>query len=121
MNTQKSSKKNLFIAIAIIVVAGIAYFYYKGNSSSSSSSTLSVQGPDTTAVGSQVLTLLNQIRSLQIDSKFFTDPGYQTLRDYSVQIPPVSVGRTNPFAPLPGEQTTAPSTGTGTNQPPASR
>ena len=103
MNNQPSSKKNLWIAVAVIVLAAVGYFYYKGVSSGSSSSAGVVeQGPDTSTVGSQVLSLLSQIKSLKIDTSLFGDPAYQTLRDYSVPIPSVPVGRLNPFAPLPG-------------------
>ncbi len=98
-----SSLKSSLIIVAIIVIALIAYFYYKGNGSSSNSTSLLTQtSTDSSIIGSQILGLLNQIQSLRIDASLFADPGYQTLRDFSVAIPPENVGRTNPFAPLPG-------------------
>src|SRR5262249_14345613 len=80
-------KKSTIIIIAIIAVAGIIYFYFSG-SSSSTSATLGATGATSDQVGTQVLALLNQIQSLKIDSSFFTDPAYRTLRDYSVTVPP---------------------------------
>ena len=53
-------------------------------------------------VGAQVLALLNQMQSLKINTSLFKDPGYNTLIEHPVVIPPVTVGRPNPFAPLPG-------------------
>lgn len=102
MNTQKSSKKTLFIIIAIVVIAGIAYFYYQGSTPSTSSTLTQAPSAADQAIGTRVLDLLNQIRTLRIDTSIFKDPAYATLRDYSVAIPPQDVGRVNPFAPLPG-------------------
>ncbi len=98
-------RKSTIIVVLVIVAAGIAYFYYEGFPSPDSSSLQA--SSDEASVGTQVLDLLNQIRSLKIDTSLFSDPAYLTLRDYTVQIPPENVGRTNPFAPLPGETTAA--------------
>jgi hypothetical protein len=107
---KKSSLTSTVIIVIVVAVALIAYFYYKGSGSSSqSSSLLSQTSTDSSMIGNQILGLLNQIQSLRIDSTLFTDPGYQTLRDFSVAIPPENVGRSNPFAPLPG----APARGAG--------
>jgi len=99
MNKTSSNKSWVWILIIIVVVL-IAYFYFYGNSTPSSlvSSTNSADA----SVGAQVLRLLNQTNNLKIDTSVFNDPGYKTLRDYSVSIPAVNVGRPNPFAPLPG-------------------
>ena len=88
--------------MAVIVIgAAVAYFYYSG-STSATPMALQATAP-TDAIGAQVFSLLGQIKTLQIDKTLFTDPGYQTLQDYSVSVPPQGVGRPNPFAPLPGE------------------
>jgi len=98
MNNKSSNKTWIWIVI-IVIVAGLGYFYFYG-SSNQSSATLTATSDANAVVGAQVLGLLNQIQSLNIDTTIFTDPGYRTLRDYSVVIPPVNVGRPNPFAPL---------------------
>lgn len=100
MNTQKSSKKTIWIIVIIVVIAAVAYFYFEGASVPSTSGLL--QTPESPDVTTQVIGLLAQIQAIRIDSALFTDPAYQTLRDYSVAIPPQNVGRTNPFAPIPG-------------------
>jgi len=113
----KSLNKNWIWLVIIIVVAAVGYFYVNG-SGAGSSSTLSATSDANAAVGAQVLGLLNQIQSLRIDTTIFNDPGYKTLRDYSVVIPPVNVGRPNPFAPLPGigtNSSTTPSLGSVTS------
>ena len=111
MNTQSSSKKMWIWIIVIIVIGGGAYFYFSGSSSSQDTGSIGVAPTDaSTADQSQVLSLLNQIRQLKIDSKFFIDPAYLQLMDYAVPIPEKGVGRDNPFAPLPGEVSKAKTT-----------
>jgi hypothetical protein len=107
MNTQSSNKTWIWIAI-IVIVTVIGYFYFYGASAPAASPLVQSSSADSEAVGSQVLTLLNQIQSLNIDTSIFSDPGFLTLRDYSVAIPPENVGRANPFAPLPGFSSGAP-------------
>lgn len=105
MNTQQSSSKKTFIIlIVIIVVAALIYFYTLGNSAADSASTLQQDSvsSETQAVGSRVLSLLNQISSLKIDASIFNNPSYQSLVDYTVSIPEQNIGRPNPFAPLSG-------------------
>ncbi len=105
MNTPKKSLKSIIIIASIIIVALIAYFYYEGSIAVSNSSlTSSAVDADAQQVGLRVMALLNQIKSLKIDTALFRDPSYSTLRDYSVAIPQQNVGRPNPFAPLPGMQ-----------------
>jgi len=98
-----SSLKSTVIILVIIAAALIGYFYYEGSAPSASSSLLTASAnPSASGIGQQVLGLLSQIQSLRIDTALFKDPGYLTLRDFSVTIPPQNVGRSNPFAPLPG-------------------
>ena len=102
MNTQSSSKSWIWI-IVIIAVAGGGYFWWSGSASSSTGS-LEVNTNDATGVlGSQVLGLLNQVRSLNIDTKLFTNKAYLSLHDFSITIPPQTIGRANPFAPFAGD------------------
>jgi hypothetical protein len=101
MNTQSPHRTWIWVTV-IVVVAAIGYFYLSGSSAPASSVVLLSSGPNSAAVGAQDLALLQQIQSLKIDTSLFSDPGYLTLRDYSVAIPPVNVGRPNPFAPLSG-------------------
>jgi len=104
MNTQSSSMKTWIWIIIIIVIGGGIFFYFNGKDSSSNSGGIGVTAAGASSVDqTQVLSLLNQIRKLNIDSELFSDPAYTKLYDYSVDIPDQTVGRSNPFAPLPGE------------------
>lgn len=97
-------KKSTIIIIVVLIIAACVYFYFEGFPTGSSGllQTQTNADTDAEAVGTQVLGLLNQIQSLSIDTSLFSDPAYLTLQDYSVVIPPVPVGRNDPFAPLPG-------------------
>jgi hypothetical protein len=98
----KSSKKTWIISAGIILAAILAYYaFFAGAPAVTDVGTLEAQS-NGQVVGAQVLSLLNQIQSLQIDKNFFQTPAYLSLQDHTVAIPPVIVGRPNPFAPLPG-------------------
>jgi hypothetical protein len=109
MNTSTSSStKNLLISVGIILAAVLGYYVFSPDFSSNSDSLLQESSQDNLA-GAQVLSLLNQIGSLQIDANFFKGAAFTSLQDYSVAIPPQTVGRPNPFAPLPGLKSVTPS------------
>jgi RsiW-degrading membrane proteinase PrsW (M82 family) len=104
MNTKPSSNKNTVIIgiILVVILAGAWYFYSKGSSSPSTSQLVSTTpgGTATANVGANVLTILNSVSSINIDTSFFSTPAYQSLVDYSITVPPQEVGRQNPFAPV---------------------
>ncbi len=105
MKQQPHSRKTLIVAIVAIIILALVYFYFSGGAATpDASSTLQTQSAN--VVGTRVLSLLNQIKSLRIDTSIFKDQAYQTLVDYAVEIPELPVGRPNPFAPLPGVPTT---------------
>ncbi len=96
-------KKNTILIIVIVAaLAGGVYFYYQGSATPGSDTLQTEISPEVQASATRVLNLLNQIKSLKIDGSLFKSAEFQTLQDYSVPIPPVDVGRVNPFAPLPG-------------------
>ena len=103
MKTQSSSHKSIIGAVVIFGALALGYFYFSGNKPVATDSLLQANAtPEANVVSSRILNLLNQIRTLKIDTSIFKDPAYQSLVDYSVSIPPVDVGRPNPFAPIPG-------------------
>ena len=106
MQSQQSSKKTFIAVIIIAMIALGAYFYFKGEPSDDLSSSLETQdspvSADAQAVGTRVLSLLNQINSLKIDASIFDSAVYKTLVDYTITIPEQNVGRPNPFAPISG-------------------
>ncbi len=103
MNTKSSPNKSLIWIAIVVFVIFIAYFMFRNPTAPESSSLLSnTVSPQANAASTRILSLLNQIESLKIDTTFFKNPAYQSLVDFSVEIPELNVGRPNPFAPLPG-------------------
>jgi len=101
MNNGKTSIKSYIIIGVVVLLALVAYFYYKGTQAPAQE-TLGIDAANNDMVGERVFALLGQMNALRIDKEFFMGQAYLTLRDYSVGIPTLPVGRTNPFAPLPG-------------------
>jgi hypothetical protein len=110
MNNQKSSKMSYLIIALVVAVALLGYFYWSG-SKAPESMTLDIEEGANQAVGIRVLNLLNEINSLNIDNEFFKDPAYTSLRDHTVVIPPLPIGRSNPLSPIPGLILITPTTG----------
>jgi flagellar basal body-associated protein FliL len=102
MNNKPSSMKSWIIIAIVLIVAIVAYFIYSGSSTNSSSGTIQANSDATGQLGQQVLSLLNQVNSLQINTALFTSQAYTSLKDFSVTIPTQNIGRANPFAPIPG-------------------
>ncbi|MDD5165219.1 MAG: hypothetical protein PHG25_01630 [Candidatus Pacebacteria bacterium] len=111
-NNKPAANKSMIWILIIIAVVGLGYYYFSSNSTPASTSLVGTDSA-TAAAGVRVLNLLNQVQSLQIDTKLFKDAGFNTLVDYSVVIPPVNVGRPNPFAPIPGFSTQSAGTANG--------
>lgn len=110
MKNQPSSKKTTISIIIIVVMAALAYYFFTKGNDAPEGALVQQSTPQADAVSARILSLLNQVSRLEIDTDIFDDPVYNTFRDRSIQIPPVEVGRPNPFAPIPGVSE-APATG----------
>lgn len=101
MNTQPLSKKPIIIGALVIIAVLLVYFYSSSTPQDTSSSldTVGTTSTDSSAsvVGTQVLILLNQIKSLRIDPTLFNTPVYKSLVDHTVVVPEQNVGKPNPF------------------------
>ncbi len=99
----------IFLAIGGAVIAG--YLYFMGGDSADtpdliSSGAASPTGtplvvPDGSAPGSEFLSLLLSVKSIQLNDAIFSNPAFQSLSDSSISLTPDgNEGRPNPFAPL---------------------
>lgn len=86
--------------LVIIIIAITAYFLFFSGEPDISGQALLESSQSGELVGAQVLSLLQQIQSLNIDTTFLNSGVFQSLVDYSVAIPADNVGRSNPFAPI---------------------
>jgi hypothetical protein len=108
---QQKSSTMTYIILFVVVAGSLLFYFYNSGNSTPESLTLQQVNLTNQADGVRVLNLLNEINTLRIDSAFFSGQPYRTLRDYTVEIPTLPVGRPNPFSPVAGMVTSpAPST-----------
>lgn len=124
------SKSSIFILIVVVllVVGGLVYFFAGGNDSAGSetpslgsgglvssttgqSTGIAVGTTGTSSTGDQVIVLLRNLSTIQLNDAVFQHPGFGMLRDITITLPPVtSQGRRNPFAPISGDNAAIPVT-----------
>ncbi len=97
------SKSSIFIIILVVILIGIVGFYFYNSGKSIPAGSALLKTPKTTnIVGAEDLALLRQVQSIKIDTAFFSTPAFQSLNDFTVNIPRANVSnRSNPFDPLP--------------------
>lgn len=94
--------KNKFVLLILVgvVLAGVVWYSFMRNDSTQLLETQDLTVA--TAVDSDVVGVLLQLRAVSLSGTIFTDPAFQALQDFGSEIIPEPVGRENPFAPLPG-------------------
>ena len=81
-------------------------------SSSTTANSIPTSAGAVATPGQQVVALLRNLSSIQLDDTIFTNPSFGLLQDLSVQLPEVTnQGRRNPFAPV-GSDTPSPAAAT---------
>lgn len=96
----KTNLKNILIfgGLLVAIVVGYSYFF----SGDGSDAPLVATTPAQTTAGGDLLGLLLNLRSLRLDDSVFSNPVFRRLTNFGVEIPEEPLGRSNPFAPLPG-------------------
>lgn len=106
----KSSTFILIIVALVVISGGIYYFVSKKPSNTSTSQTglVSSNSKATTgsiptaangAAGSQVITLLRNLSTIQLSDAVFQNPNFSLFRDLGVPLPTATnLGKRNPFA-----------------------
>lgn len=95
-------KKPIVIILVVLFIAGIIVFRLLKDDETEQ---LTAETPGTEAgqvVGADLIVLLKDLKSLNIDSAFFADTVFKRLKDFSVklELSPGLVRRPNPFAPI---------------------
>ena len=108
MKNISSVIKNIIIGVIVLVVIVVGYNYFTAPSSTSTTDlTATGQGTETAPVGSDLISLLDQMKQISIDTSIFSRPSYVSLQDFGQTISPQPQGRNDPFAPI-GVETGAP-------------
>lgn len=86
--------------IGLVIVVGAGYFavaQYAGIAHGQSSLLVAQSSSNVSADGAQVLALLNRLQGIKLDGSIFSNPNFTALQDWSVDIAPQTVGRSNPY------------------------
>lgn len=97
MLTFITQNKLLTGAVSAATVALLYYFFFM---SGTPAPILSNTGGGESPITQSLLVTLSSLHTLKLDGSLFTDPAFVSLTDFGVVIPPESVGRHNPFAPI---------------------
>lgn len=101
--------KKIIIVVLVIVLAFILFVIIKGSgeeegdgllTSTVNNSVAGTQASGADTIGAEIITALNQIDSLKLETTIFEDPVFRQLIDKSQPLAEEPVGRENPFAPL---------------------
>ena len=89
----------LILILATLIVAAGAYWYFfagKGNEPPLTA------GPAVSQAQLEFQTLLGELQPISFNTSIFLDPRFMALVDLTTPITPETVGRLDPFAPVPG-------------------
>jgi len=96
----KVNVKKIILAV-LIILAGFALYSFFLKSDEAEKDLLANTLGTSGSVGREFIVLLNELRSLEIDSSIFDLPIFKNLSDFGVDIPAEPVGNPNPFSPAP--------------------
>ena len=86
--------------IGIGVVALIAFIYFGMGNSSGPTSLIKTTGVNDNGPDQGLIETLIALRAVKLDGTIFGETAFTGLQDFSTQIIPEPIGRSNPFAPL---------------------
>ena len=93
--------KKIFTIIIIIAVAFAVYtYFFKVDRSAPLLSTEGVSEVKDNVAERELLSLLLELRTVQLKGEIFDDPTFRSLNDFGQVLEPQPIGRENPFAPI---------------------
>src|SRR3989344_6917497 len=103
--TMPKINKNMLLVVALIIVLIAGYFTFFRKSDTTGTELVDVgTNLGVPAVGQELLIELNRLNALKsINKDIFTDPVFVSLKDFTQNITPEPLGRSNPFAPIGSE------------------
>jgi hypothetical protein len=93
--------KNLLIALGLAIILFVGYVVFiKGDSNDGMGSITESLSPEAELATQELLATLNEIKSLNVEGRIFSDPLFLSLRDFRTELGTEPNGRSNPFAPI---------------------
>lgn len=106
-------KNKLIVGLLVAVVIVVAWYFLRDAGGVQEESLLATESfAGASGADKDLVATLLQLRTVSLEGTIFSDPVFQSLKDFGSQIIPEPVGRRNPFEPL-GTQR-----GSGTSTPP---
>ncbi len=105
------NKNILYLVLGGVIIAGVVWYSFLRDRTPEPL----LQTDDLTqinSIDSDVVAVLLQLRAVSLSGTIFSDPVFQSLRDFGSPIVQEPVGRANPFAPIGVTQSTTPPSGT---------
>jgi hypothetical protein len=94
----KLDSRTITLIIAALVLAALAYWFFFSGSGNQQPLTAGTQN----AAQAQFETLVGELSPVSFDTALFSDVRFQSLVDISTPVAPEPIGRTDPFAAVPG-------------------
>ncbi len=91
-------KKIITIIIIILILGSLAFFGFKSDVFSESA--LVPEVGLNNLIGSELLVLLLQIKSIDLDTMIFDDPAFMRLKDFGTELELQPIGKDNPFSTI---------------------
>ena len=100
-----SNKLLLGALAAAVLVAGVYFFFIRNKEAEGPA--LTTEGGSVAMTASaqadrELLQLLQEMSSINLEGSIFNDPLFRSLENFRVEPQPQPVGRENPFAPVGG-------------------
>lgn len=92
--------KTVLIILVIVVIGFVAYNIFVVGNNNDDAALVSVSAANADTSGGELLILLNTLRAIDLDTSIFQNSEFRGLIDFSIDINPEPVGRSNPFAPI---------------------
>lgn len=101
MSFLKSNLKNILILTAILAGSFYLYsYFFSGVEESSEILSVTSNSASSSDIGGDLLVILSDLKSTKLDQSIFSDPAFQGLKNFRVELGVEPIGRNNPFAPI---------------------
>lgn len=89
----------ILIVATLIIAAGAYWYFFTGTGNEPPlTATTSFEG----GAQAQFQTLVGELQPISFDTGIFSEPSFMALVDLATPITPETIGRPDPFAPVPG-------------------
>lgn len=92
--------RKLLIALGITVVLGVIYYMTIGSADEVPPLGTTVTADEITERTNKILEDTQKLMTYDLDVSIFSDPRFESLQSFKVEIDDVETGRDNPFVPV---------------------